>query len=77
MQRLLAEISDLKRDIEYLEGQLQSSGTSRTADDVQGEIQKLGESMWVNSNQNLISYAKTVNAHQFLYQEGPWSTKSR
>lgn len=44
IQRVLTEISDLKRDVEFLEGQLKSSGTSRTADDVQAEIQKIQES---------------------------------
>jgi hypothetical protein len=48
VQRLLGEVTDLRRDISNLEGQLESSGSARTADDVQGEIQILGEKMWVH-----------------------------
>ena len=40
---------DASRDVQDLERQLQSTGSSRTADDVQAEIKAIGEKMYVRS----------------------------
>ena len=46
ISRLLSETKDLSRDVQSLERQLESSGSARTADDVQDELAKLGNDMY-------------------------------
>lgn len=45
VNRMMSETQDLKHDVENLERQLESSGSARTADDVQAELQQLGSTM--------------------------------
>ena len=45
VERVLSEIREAKRDVQDLERQLQSTGSARTADDVQTEIKTIGERM--------------------------------
>lgn len=45
MERILGEMRDANRDVQDLERQLQSTGSSRTADDVQAELKTVAEKM--------------------------------
>jgi hypothetical protein len=45
VERVLSEIREANRDVQDLERQLQSTGSARTADDVQTEIKTIGERM--------------------------------
>ena len=47
VSRMVSEVKDLARDVQSLERPLESSGSARTADDVQLEIGKLGQEMYV------------------------------
>lgn len=45
VHRLNNEMQELENEIKHLERQLEASGSARTADDVQAELEKLGNEM--------------------------------